>query len=57
MVYGSNVFIQSLAEYGFYSIHASYYVYDSDHDFIRWIDPVLLLWVSPLGSLATTLYV
>lgn len=49
MVYGSNVLIQSLAEYGFYSIHASYCVYDSDHEFIRWIDPMLLLWVSPLG--------
>ena len=49
MVYGSNVLIQSLAEYGFYSIHASYNFHDSDHEFIRWIVPVLLLWVIPLG--------
>lgn len=49
MVYGNNVLIQSLVDYGFYPIHASYYFYDSDHEFIRWIVLLLLLWVSLLG--------
>lgn len=50
MVYGSNALIQSLAEYGFYSIHASYNFHDSDHEFIRWTVPCFCWGLVHLGE-------